>query len=80
MQQLRELACPILAMFATLTASQIDVLKQKYVRSDQCLVMMMIKVTEIVYLIVVINRLHNCGRIVLPKSNHSFKITQPFFI
>ena len=38
MQQLRELACPILAMSATLTASQIDVLKQKYVRSDQCLV------------------------------------------
>ncbi|MCY3928217.1 MAG: helicase-related protein [Acidobacteria bacterium] len=39
MQQLKELSCPIVAMSATLTSSQIDVLKQKYVRSDKCLVL-----------------------------------------
>ena len=31
MQQLKELSCPIVVMSATLTSSQIDVLKQNYV-------------------------------------------------
>ena len=37
MQQLKELSCPIVAMSATLTSSQIDVLKQNYVQPDKCL-------------------------------------------
>ena len=39
MQQLKELSCPILTMSATLTCSQIDILKQKNVRSNNCLVL-----------------------------------------
>ena len=39
MHQLKELSCPIVAMSATLTSLQIDALKQKYLRSDKCLVL-----------------------------------------
>jgi len=38
MQQLKEMPCPIVCMSATLTESQIEMLKQSYVRSDKCLV------------------------------------------
>ena len=38
MQQLTDLSCPIVVMSVTMTSLQIDVLKQKYVRSDKCLV------------------------------------------
>ena len=38
MQQLKEMPCPIVCMSATLTRSQVDILKQKYLRSDKCLV------------------------------------------
>jgi len=39
MKQLRKLPCPLVAMSTTLTNSQVNVLKQEYVRGDQCLVL-----------------------------------------
>ena len=38
MRRLCELSCPIVAMSATLTSSQVDTLKQEYIRNDRCLV------------------------------------------
>jgi len=38
MQQLKEMPYPIVCISATLTVSQIEMLKQNYVRSDKCLV------------------------------------------
>ena len=40
MQQLKELGCPILAMYATLTDAYVQSLKQDYLQSiDNCLVL-----------------------------------------
>jgi len=38
MKQLKELDCPILAMSATLTDTQIQILKEGYLQSDNCLI------------------------------------------
>ncbi|XP_065893823.1 uncharacterized protein [Dysidea avara] len=39
MKQLKELSCPIVAMSATLTDKQISELKQEFLRSDKCVVL-----------------------------------------
>ena len=39
MKQLHELPCPLVAMSATLTSSQVDRLKEEYVRGDQSIVL-----------------------------------------
>ena len=39
MKQLKDLKCPIVAMSATLTDVQINILKQQYLRNGSCVVL-----------------------------------------